>query len=56
MADLKSVSNLAWSCDVINDSLMLGIWFGAVLSTRRPWGFAVPPVLKELAISLKPVG
>ncbi|KAI6766545.1 hypothetical protein HG531_011767 [Fusarium graminearum] len=53
-ADLNKVSNLAWSCAVIKDSRMLGILLGCGFSGLRPRGFAVPPVWKDAAISVKP--
>lgn len=56
-ADLKRVSNLAWSCAVMNDSLMFGIR-APPFDARRPFGFeeVEDPVWKEAAIWLKPVG
>ena len=55
-ADLNSVSNLAWSAAVINDSLILGIalvFFGG--SGRLRPGFA-PVAWNDAAISVNPVG
>lgn len=54
-ADLKSVSNFAWSAAVIKDSLMLGILV-CDLDALRPLGLAVPPVWKDAATSANPVG
>jgi hypothetical protein len=54
-ADLKSVSNLAWSWAVMKDSRMFGILL-TCFSALRPLGLGVPPVWKDAAISVKPVG
>ena len=56
-ADLNRVSNLAWSCAVMNERRMFGILLEA-FSARFVWGFACEdePVWKDAAISLKPVG
>ena len=41
---------------MMNDSLMPGILLAAFCSPLRPCGLGVPPVWKDAAISLKPVG
>lgn len=57
-ADLNSVSNLAWSCAVMKDSLIFGILFdvlgGALAAAECTSG--APPVRKDAAIAEKPVG
>jgi hypothetical protein len=56
-ADLNKVSNFAWSCAVMNDSLMFGILAPFDFDALRPLaGAADGAVLKLSAIAAKPVG
>lgn len=56
-ADLNNVSNLAWSCAVMNDSLIFGIFDAFAFDVRRPRaGAAAGVALKLSAICAKPVG
>ena len=56
-ADLNKVSNFTWSCAVINDSLIFGIFAPLDFDARRPLAGAAEGVdLKLSAIAAKPVG
>lgn len=56
-ADLNKVSNFAWSCAVMNDNLIFGIFAPFDFDALRPLaGAAEGVVLKLSAIAAKPVG
>ena len=55
-ADLNKVSNLAWSDAVMKDNRILGILLACFLAGAPVGWLWAPPVLKEAAMALKPVG